>query len=93
MKPVQVWQVCQCEVTDKRDYCVTCFTSKSAHLAEAMRDEDTFLRHSDLRLQAIKIVSSRDKDVKGIRYVFYPSFTIKKYSSNLYGKVNPSFQA
>ena len=57
MKPVQVWQVCQCEVTDKRDYCVTCFHSKSAHLAEAMRDEDTFLRHSDLRLQAIKTPS------------------------------------
>ena len=50
-KPVQVWQVCQCEVTDNRDYCVTCFPSKSAHLAEAMRDEDTFLRYSDLRLR------------------------------------------
>ena len=53
-KPVQVWQVCQCKVTDKRDYCVSCFPSKSAHLAEAMRDEDTFLRHSDMRLEAIK---------------------------------------
>jgi len=51
MKVVQVWQVCHCEVTDKRDYCVACFPSKSAHLAEAMRDEDTFLRHSDLRLR------------------------------------------
>lgn len=50
---VQVWQVCQCEVTDKREYCVSCFPSKSAHLAEAMRDEDTFLRHSDLRLRPI----------------------------------------
>ena len=49
--PVQVWQVCQCEVTDKREYCVSCFPSKSAHLAEAMRDEDTFLRYSDLRLR------------------------------------------
>ncbi len=47
-----VWQVCQCEVTDTREYCVTCFPSKSCHLIEAMRDEDTFLRFPDLRVHS-----------------------------------------
>uniref|UniRef100_A0A6C0HN49 Uncharacterized protein n=1 Tax=viral metagenome TaxID=1070528 RepID=A0A6C0HN49_9ZZZZ len=56
---VRVWQVCQCEVTDKRDYCVSCFPSKEAHLLEAMRDEDTFLRYSDLRLQPMIPITSR----------------------------------
>lgn len=50
----KVWQVCRCEVTDRRDYCVTCFPSKSAHLLEAMKDEDTFLRFPDLRLTQIR---------------------------------------
>ena len=59
MKVVQVWQVCHCEVTDKRDYCVSCFPSKSAHLAEAMRDDDTFLRYSDLRLRPMTPMTSR----------------------------------
>ena len=47
-----VWQVCYCEVTDTREYCATCFPSKACHLIEAMRDEDTFLRFPDLRVQA-----------------------------------------
>jgi len=46
-----VWQVCACEVKDQRGYCETCFSSKTAHLAEAMKDEDTFLRFPDLRIQ------------------------------------------
>lgn len=51
-KPITlVWQVCHCEVKDQRDYCTSCFTSKSAHTLEAMRDEDTYLRYSDLRVQ------------------------------------------
>lgn len=49
---IKVWQVCKCEVVDKRDYCVECFPSKSAHLLEAMKDEDTFLRHGDLQIHS-----------------------------------------
>jgi hypothetical protein len=56
----KVWQVCRCEVTDRRDYCVTCFPSKSAHLLEAMKDEDTFLRYPDLCLS--KSVQIRNKN-------------------------------
>jgi len=52
MSKTVVWQVCQCEVTDTREYCVTCFPSKSCHLIEAMRDEDTFLRFPDLRVHS-----------------------------------------
>jgi hypothetical protein len=48
-----VWQVCHCEVTDHREYCVTCFPSKSEHRFEAMKDEDTYLRFSDLRVQPL----------------------------------------
>lgn len=54
----KVWQVCKCEVVDKRDYCVECFPSKSAHLLEAMKDEDTFLRYGDLQIH-----SNRNKKV------------------------------
>ena len=52
-KPLMVWQVCHCEVTDQREYCVTCFPSKSDHRFEAMKDEDTYLRFSDLRVQPL----------------------------------------
>jgi len=58
MEPLKVWQVCRCEVTD-RGYCVKCFPSKFAHLLEAMKDEDTFLRFPDLRVQP----TSRNKNV------------------------------
>jgi hypothetical protein len=58
-KPITlVWQVCHCEVTDRRDYCTSCFTSKSAHTLEAMRDEDTYLRYSDLRVQPNVLASN-----------------------------------
>jgi hypothetical protein len=50
----KVWQVCRCEVVDHRDYCVTCFSSKSQHMLEAMKDEDTFLRFGDLQIQCIR---------------------------------------
>jgi len=59
---VKVWQVCQCEVVDRRDYCATCFPSKSAHLLEAMKDEDTFLRYGDLQIQS-NPQSNRNKKV------------------------------
>ena len=62
-----VWQVCRCEVTDKRDYCVTCFPSKSAHLLEAMKDEDTFLRFPDLRVSHASLIRNKNVLEPGIK--------------------------